>query len=384
MGKQKMDPARRRRIGLGSIAFVLGLAFALPLASYSIHWLGGQAIAQDASSNAAPDIAAGGIEGGRNPRSNYWRAVGEGVEGYSAIKGPGANVLVERSGTYWQQFREGTIAKYLPWAIVAMVAILLLYHLIHGRNKLDRPLSGRRIKRWGWLDRLVHWTVAISFVALAITGLSMLIGRELLIPVLGKEGFALWAQTSLMIHNYLGPVFSVGIGLMILMWVWYNFPARHDWTWLKMGGGLFGKNKQHPPAGRMNAGEKLWFWLLATGGVVVALSGLVLVAPSYGITLPFLDDVRAQMQQANLVHAALAVLWTAVALGHIYIGTAGTEGAFEGMATGYVSEEWAEQHHDIWHAKMVQKGKVVEPVGPDSTGAGVRRDASTGRTATAG
>jgi formate dehydrogenase subunit gamma len=48
------------------------------------------------------------------------------------------------------------------------------------------------------------------------------------------------------------------------------------------------------------------------------------------------------MQLANLIHAAGRHL-IPVAFGHIYIGTAGTEGAIEGMTTGRVSVEWAKQ-----------------------------------------
>ncbi len=348
---RRMDPKRRRRIGLWSLALVLGLSFVLPLGSYGLHWLGQTAVAQDIT---------GGIVGGENPRSNFWNAVNHGAQGYSAVKGEGANVLVVRSAAEWQQFRQGTIAKYLPWAVVVMAVLILLFHLIFGKQKLDQPLSGRKVPRWGWFNRLLHWTTAVTFIALAITGLSMLIGRELLIPLLGKEGFAMWAQASIQVHNVVGLVFAVCIALMVVLWVWHNIPNKVDVAWLKAGGGLFSKNA-HPSAGRFNAGEKIWFWLLATGGVVVVLSGLVMVSPNYGIELAFLNDVRAQMQQANVVHAILSVLWTALALGHIYIGTAGTEGAFEGMSTGYVSEEWARQHHDLWFEKMVEKGKVVEP-----------------------
>ena len=393
-----MDPARRRRVALASVALVLGLALALPLGSYALHWLGFAAVAEVgvAEPGTAPAealVGEGGIiRDGVNPRSEYWRAVGAGVEGYSSVKGPGANTLVLPGAHYWQAFRESTMARWLPWAIVAMAAVLVLYHLIFGRNRLDKPLSGRKIKRWGWFDRLVHWTVATTFIALAVTGLSMLIGRELLIPLLGHEGFAVWASASITVHNVAGPVFSAGIALMIVMWIWVNFPQRHDWTWLKMGGGMFGHAGAHPPAGRMNAGEKLWFWLLATGGVAVVLTGLVLVAPSWGWQLPgFLDiaglDPRTRTAQANLIHAGIGILWTAAALGHIYIGTAGTEGAFEGMATGYCSAEWAEQHHDLWYEKMAREGKVLEPSGEartlpgDGTGDATLPDRSAGATA---
>lgn len=349
----KMSPRRKQRIALYGLLGILGLAFVLPLASYSIHWLGNDAVAQDVGSAV-------------NPRSNYWRAVKEGVSGYSAVQGAESGVLIAPGGTNWQQLRDGPIARYMPWAILGMLGIILLYHLFHGRNKLDaQQLSGRKLKRWNGLDRLVHWVTAISFIALAITGLSMLIGKTLLIPLLGKAGFALWAQASITVHNVVGPVFSVGIVLMIVLWIWHNFPSGVDLQWFKQGGGLLGK--KHPSAGRMNAGEKVWFWLVALVGIAVCVTGLIMVAPVYGIAIPewasfipLVEGSRYQMQQANLIHAVLSIGWTAIAVGHVYIGTAGTEGAFEGMKTGYVSEEWARQHHDLWYEKQLAKGKVVD------------------------
>ena len=350
--RQKMSSAKKRKITTFTLLAILGLAFMLPLGSYSLHFLGSEAMAQEAGSAV-------------NPRSNYWRAVREGVSGYTAVKGQESNVLIAAGGTRWQALRDGPVAKYAPWGIVAMLILVGLYHLVHGRNKLDEPRSGRKIKRWNWFDRVVHWVTAVSFIALAITGLSMLIGKLVLIPLLGKAGFSLWAQASITIHNVVGPVFSVGIVLMIVMWIWYNIPNAVDVQWFKQGGGVIGNG--HPSAGRMNAGEKGWFWLVTLAGLVVCISGLLMVAPSYGIAvpvwlnyLPLVEGSREQMQQANLIHAVLSLGWAAIAVGHIYIGTAGTEGAFEGMATGYVSTEWAKQHHDLWYEEMEAQGRVIE------------------------
>jgi formate dehydrogenase subunit gamma len=356
--------SRRRRMAVWSLFVVLALSVALPLGSYSMHWLGMTAVAQEAG-------------GATNPRSNYWRAVREGVGGYSAVKSPGANVLVQDGGTKWMATRNGPLMQKLPWAIAVVAGILLLYHLIRGRTKLvERHLTGRKIKRWSWFSRLVHWLTAVSFIGLAITGISMLIGRAVLIPLLGREGFALWAQASIKIHDFVGPVFTVGVALMIIMWIWHNFPTGVDLKWFAQGGGLLARN--HPSAGRFNGGEKLWFWLLATVGVLVCFTGVLMVAPVFGIEIPGLEMLRADMQRATVVHAVASILWTAVAVGHIYIGSAGTEGALEGMSTGYVSEEWAKQHHDLWHEKMVDKGKIIEP-----RSASRKKRRSTAKTATA-
>ncbi|MBX2823106.1 MAG: formate dehydrogenase subunit gamma [Gammaproteobacteria bacterium] len=340
---------RRRRIAIWSFLTIVGLSIILPLGSYTAYWMGSQAVAQESA-------------GAVNERSNFWRAVNGGNVGYSSVKGEGANMLVQRGGNAWRELRNGPVKQYLPYLFAGMAILIVLYHLFHGRNKLSHELSGRRVKRWNGFERLVHWFTAISFIILAVTGLSMLFGSSLLIPLIGKEGFAAWAALSINVHNVVGPAFSIGIALMIVMWIWHNFPTGVDFKWLASGGGMFGG--KHPSAGRMNAGEKIWFWLIATVGVAVCLSGLILVAPIYGIEVPLAMEARALMQQSSLIHTVAAGVWTAVALGHIYIGTAGTEGAFEGMATGYVSEEWARQHHDLWFEKVERSGKVSGYVAP--------------------
>ena len=69
------------------------------------------------------------------------------------------------------------------------------------------------------------------------------------------------------------------------------------------------------------------YWIVVLGGGAVAISGYLLMFPFYGTDI-------AGMQVAQIVHGIVAVLFVAVMLGHIYIGTIGMEGAFEAMGTG--------------------------------------------------
>ena len=62
------------------------------------------------------------------------------------------------------------------------------------------------------------------------------------------------------------------------------------------------------------------------------------------------------MQIAQVVHAVIAVLFVAVIIAHIYIGTLGMEGAFEAMATGEVDLNWAKEHHDLWLEEAIDQG----------------------------
>lgn len=351
MSKRKMTKKQRGLVALCSTFFIISMSVALPLATELLYGWSQGAYAQ--TSNAANAV---------NPRSGVWRDVRDGVKGYSSVKGEGAATLIQSGGNSWRDAKNSTLAKTLPWLIVAMLVLLLLYHLFHGRNRIDHELSGRKVKRWNGFERVVHWVTAITFIILAITGLSMMLGKAMLgwtiggSPIISKAAFAAWTQIAMQSHNLIGPVFCVGILLMIVMWVWHNIPNATDLKWFAKGGGLFGK--AHPSAGRMNGGEKVWFWILATLGVVVCVSGVVMLAPMLGWTLPEALSGRGAIQQANILHGLLAVIWTAVALGHIYIGTAGTEGAFEGMSTGYVSEEWARQHHDQWFNKIAAQGNA--------------------------
>lgn len=98
----------------------------------------------------------------------------------------------------------------------------------------------------------------------------------------------------------------------------------------------------------MNGGEKVWYWALATIGVAMCITGLILDFPNFG-------QERELIQLSHLIHLISALILIAFSFGHIYIGTAGTEGALEGMTTGKVDKAWAKQHHDLWLEEVEQK-----------------------------
>jgi formate dehydrogenase subunit gamma len=184
---------------------------------------------------------------------------------------------------------------------------------------------------------------AACFIILAISGLNITFGRPLLLPLMSPETFTAWSELAKYAHNYLSFPFTLGVVLIFLMWIGGNIPNRVDLEWLKRGGGLLGRD--HAPAQRFNAGQKLIYWIVVLGGGAAAVSGYVLIFPFYGTTV-------AGMQQAEIVHSIVAVLFIAAMLGHIYIGTIGMEGAFEAMGSGTVDVNWAKEHHSLWLEEM--------------------------------
>lgn len=325
--KARSGASRAKSVFAWSFLIILGGTVLLPLGSYVYTGLSAQAAAEEQS----------------NPRANYWRAVRDGNKGYTAVIGPETDVLIQNGGQNWRQTRNGPVASIMPWVLAVVVAALFLFLIVRGQVKLEHKPSGRTLRRWSLPERVLHWYTAVLFILLAITGLSLLFGRAVLIPVLGASGFSAWAQFSIYVHNYLGPFFVVGVVLEILAWIRFNLPDKTDWDWLKQGGGMVGKGK-HPHAGRINAGEKLFtFWIgMVVLGIAVSITGLFLLG-WIG------SGMRETMQIANVVHSVTAVVYVAIMLGHMYLGAWGVEGAFEAMWKGEVSEEWAKQHHDKWY-----------------------------------
>jgi formate dehydrogenase subunit gamma len=183
-----------------------------------------------------------------------------------------------------------------------------------------------------------------------VTGLNITFGRPLLLPWMGPEAFTAWSQWAKYAHNYLSFPFVLGVFLIFLMWIAWNLPARADVEWLREGGGMVGN--KHPPADRFNAGQKAIYWIVVLGGGAVAASGYLLMFPFYGTNI-------ANMQLAEMVHGVIAALFVAVMLAHVYIGTIGMEGAFEGMWDGTVDLNWAKQHHSLWAEKEAAKGHIA-------------------------
>ncbi|WP_342722684.1 formate dehydrogenase subunit gamma [Bradyrhizobium sp. B097] len=261
------------------------------------------------------------------------------IQGRVSIPDQRSGVLEQPAGREWREFRNVTLRWVGGIAILGMLVALVAFYLTRGMVRLQDGRSGRTIVRFGAFERFVHWMTATCFIILAISGLNITFGRPLLLPLIGHEAFSEWSQWAKYAHNYLSFPFTIGVMLIFLMWLGGNIPNKVDVQWIKRGGGIVGHD--HPPAYRFNAGQKAVYWIVVTGGAAVAITGYQLMFPFY------LADIEG-MQMAAVVHAIVAVLFVAVMLAHIYIGTIGMQGAFEAMGSGIVDVNWAREHHSLW------------------------------------
>lgn len=253
-------------------------------------------------------------------------------------------VIIQRGGNTWRVLRNGPLALIFGTVMVLVLAAIFVFYRLVGPARADTPDTGRRIQRFSRWERWVHWATAISFLVLAVTGLVLTFGKKLLIPLVGHTVYGGLAYLFKYLHNFVGPLFIVCSVLMFFTFLHRNFFKKIDWLWVKKGGGLV--SHEHVPAGFFNAGEKAWFWLGVTLlGLLMSASGLVLDFAGFGQT-------RYVMQVANYLHIIGATLYIAAAMGHIYIGTWGTPGAYHAMRHGDVDESWAKAHHGVWYDEV--------------------------------
>jgi len=288
-----------------------------------------------------------------------WREVRSGEPQFTSLPGRETNVLIQPQGQTWRTLRNSGLSFYGGWALVALFLVIAGFYSYRGTIRLHEPPTGRRIRRFTGFDRAVHWATAICFSILAISGLIMLFGKVLLLPLIGYTLFSWLALLGKNLHNFLGPLFLVCTVLMFLNFVRDNFPEKGDWQWIRNFGGML--SGVETPSGKFNAGEKLWFW----GGVLllgtaVSISGLVLDFPNF-------NQTRQTMQIAHVVHLTVATMFMLGAMGHIYMGTLGMAGAYEAMRYGYVDEQWAREHHEYWYNAIKAGRSPMAPTPPSAT-----------------
>jgi formate dehydrogenase subunit gamma len=342
----------RIRPVIGACAIIVAIGTAMP------------AVAQQRAPDGAPNPS-GSVVNERTLLKKFPR-----VQGHIDIPDTKAGVLIQPAGRNWDYFHEVVLHWAGALVILGTIALLGAAYLIFGPVRISAGRSGQKVLRFNAFERFAHWLTAVSFVILGLTGLNITFGKILLLPVIGPDAFSSVSEAAKYVHNFMSFSFVVGLAFIVVIFFKDNFFQKVDMDWLKQGGG-FVKSK-HAPAGRFNLGEKLVYWLALVAGVAISASGYLLMVP-FSVT-----DI-AGMQIAEVVHAVVAVLFIALILAHIYIGTLGMEGAFEAMGTGEVDLNWAKEHHDVWLREQLARERSAVQAGAPATPTELSRMKETAR-----
>jgi formate dehydrogenase subunit gamma len=305
----------------------------------------------------------GKVQPGNN--APMWRQVGAGATGFSSLpksEAPEAGNLIQpfvqypgssytNAGEAWRQVRNNWLIPYGGSLLVIVMLSLAFVYFAKGPMKTTLPATGRKIERFTPFERAAHWSNAIAFVALGVSGVVMAYGKFFLLPVMGSTLFGWLTYALKNLHNFAGPLFAVSMVVVFVTFLKDNWPEKGDLQWVLKGGGMLGGHA--PATNRFNPGSKAIFW----GGVFFL--GLIIIASGFVMDkiVPGLIYERGTMQIAHMVHAVTSVLMLAMFLAHAYLGSVGMEGAYEGMRHGYVDEAWAKEHHEYWYDD-IKSGKI--------------------------
>jgi formate dehydrogenase subunit gamma len=310
-----------------SLLSLFALTLLLPLIPYAVAYVNPEA---------------GGVP---NPGSELWRDVRNANVGTTQVQGIDSGVLISEYGERWRQYRMQQLAPWGAMVLGAMVAVFVVYYLVRGKFRIEAGRSGKRVRRYTTTEMTVHWILASTFVLLALSGLILLYGRWLLIPLLGASGFSVTATVCKLLHNYVGLLFAAIVPIAFFLYLKDSlFNLKVDGRWFMRAGGYFGG--EEPSSGKVNAGQKLWYWVAMLGGFMLITSGLSLDFTN------FFQQGREWLQGAHVVHTIASIGVIAFFIVHLYLATVGVEGALESMVNGHVDANWAKQHHDLWYQEL--------------------------------
>jgi formate dehydrogenase beta subunit/formate dehydrogenase gamma subunit len=265
------------------------------------------------------------------------------------------------------RFWKGPLKLMGGIAFGASLAAAAVHYLVAGprREKVARaeaaPKPEKRIVRYTLFERLLHWTVAFTFVYLGLTGIGLFTPKmDWLLKVFGG------GQVVRAWHPIVGAVFIAATLIQFFKWFKDLRLTPDDRVWLKkMRDYLAGRDEGLPPTGRFNAGQKLLFMTQVILGIVLLASGVPIWFPE-----EFSRDLRVWAVVIHSVSAVLAILSIVM---HIHMAIFITDGALRAMTEGTVSEEWAKHHHGTWAAELLQQAPAPVKV-DDSCAKGQYKD----------
>jgi formate dehydrogenase subunit gamma len=202
-----------------------------------------------------------------------------------------------------------------------------------------------RVLRYTLGERVTHWIAGLSYVYCLVTGLAFWSPYMFWLAVLVGGG-----PTARFWHPWLGLIFTLSVCWMFKIWRQDMRINAADLAWKKaMPHYIRNEDEDLPPIWRFNYGQKLFFWLMLYGGILLVLSGLGLwFVESIPWNLHWLRDLSVAVH----VTAALATIGGFII--HVYMGTAMVRGGFTSIIRGEVSTAWAKTHHRLWYDRLLQ------------------------------
>lgn len=234
--------------------------------------------------------------------------------------------------------------------LVGVPVLFLVHYMIIGPMIFSH--DRKKIYVFTMFNRIIHAIAAIAFMLLIPTGLIMMFGATL--------GGGDLVRIAKEIHAISTLLFIISVFPMFTMWARWMFIHWDDFKWLLIVGGYLNKNKKPVPAGKFNAGQKLWFWVGTLGGVIMIATGAAMyfqdfrldILVTYGISQ--IDFLRG----SAIIHNVLGMVVLALFITHVYMSVFAIKGAIHSIITGYKEEEEVEVLHSTFYKKLQKQNKI--------------------------
>lgn len=226
----------------------------------------------------------------------------------------------------WQQYGQlfTNLQQYLfPRLFLLVISIVPVIFFLHyiAIGPMSFPHDGKQVYCYNLFVRIIHWCAALSFSLLVVTGLLIIFAS-----LVGGGSIGLLARN---IHLLSAVAFTGTAFFMFLLWIKDMLPALYDIKWMIIMGGYLSKEMKPVPAGKFNAGQKMWFWLATLGGGVMAVTGYFLYSLQGNI-----DTLRL----FAIIHNFLGAAMVAMFIIHMYMSIAAIKGSLNSMISGYKPE----------------------------------------------
>lgn len=190
--------------------------------------------------------------------------------------------------------------------------------------------------------RVLHWTVAIFFFAALLSGLAIYAPWFFgwLAPIFGG------GPMTRFLHPWFGVGFVIAWFFQFINWKQVMAWADADAKWLRRINS-YAKNEdavEPEYVGFFNGGQKVQFWEIVLGSVILLITGLLMWFPEI--------SGRIAVAIGYVFHDIFALIMLGGIFIHIYLSTFGQPGTFQAMTRGVVTRAWGWTHHPAWYREV--------------------------------
>ena len=182
---------------------------------------------------------------------------------------------------HWFTLIQSTYVKpMLLFVLIVIPLAFIAHYMIVGPKRFSH--EGKSIMMFPLFKRINHGIAAISFIIIVPTGIIMIFGSTF-----GGGTFVRFCKEA---HAISAPLFFLSVIPMLLTWAKRMiFSPKDDIRWLKIVGGYLSKEKKPVPAGMFNMGQKIYFWIVTLGGLVMIATSIVLYFVDFEVIRPVLE-----------------------------------------------------------------------------------------------